>query len=163
MEHFFPRIQVKTKKKKGLHQKWNTFSPNSGEDQKKKKKKGRHRKWNTFFPRIQVQTCAHMHTRVKLLKGMQMKTIIKLLGGYNQIFGGIYPPIPPGFGTPGGLIQKRLKYGKNYFIWLPFHPYQPTFGRNGVSFCFFVLFLFFFVYFRFFLPKSFPKPQNIEI
>ena len=29
MEHFFPQIQVKTKKK-GLHQKWNTFfSPNS--------------------------------------------------------------------------------------------------------------------------------------
>ena len=28
MKHFFPQIQVKTKKK-GLHQKWNTFSPNS--------------------------------------------------------------------------------------------------------------------------------------
>ena len=35
MEHFFPQIQVKTQKK-GLHRKWNTFSPNSGEDQKKK-------------------------------------------------------------------------------------------------------------------------------
>ena len=31
MEHFFPRIQMKTKK--GLHQKWNTFfSPNSSTD-----------------------------------------------------------------------------------------------------------------------------------
>ena len=29
MEHFFPRIQVETKKKRGLHQKRNTFSPNS--------------------------------------------------------------------------------------------------------------------------------------
>ena len=33
MEHFFPRIQVKTKKKKSLYQKWNTFfSPNSSRD-----------------------------------------------------------------------------------------------------------------------------------
>ena len=54
-----------------------------------------------FFPRIQVQTCAQMHTRVKLLEGMQVKTILKLLGGYSQIIGGdIYPPSPPDFGTP---------------------------------------------------------------
>ena len=39
MEHIFPQIQVKTKKK-GLHQ-----------------------KWNTFFPRIQVDTHAQMHTQ----------------------------------------------------------------------------------------------------
>ena len=33
MEHFFPHIQVKTKKKKGLHQKVELFlSPNSGGD-----------------------------------------------------------------------------------------------------------------------------------
>ena len=37
------------------------FSPKSGEDQKEKK--GLHQK----FPRIQVEACAHMHTRVKLL------------------------------------------------------------------------------------------------
>ena len=34
-----------------------------------------------FFPRIQVETCAQMHTRVKLLEEMQVKTILKLLGG----------------------------------------------------------------------------------
>ena len=45
MEHFFFQIQVKTKKK-DLHQ-----------------------KWDTFFPRIQVDTCAQMHTRVKLIGG----------------------------------------------------------------------------------------------
>ena len=56
-------------------------------------KKGLHQKWNTFFPRIQVETCAQMHTRVKLLEGMQIKTILKLLGGgYSQIIWGIYPP-----------------------------------------------------------------------
>ena len=60
MEHFFPQIQVKTKKKKGLHQ-----------------------KWNTFFPRIQVESYAQMHTRVKLLGG--------------------YIPPPPGFGTPASM------------------------------------------------------------
>ena len=46
-----------------------------------------------FFPRIEVETCAQMQTRVKLLEGMQMKTILKL-------FGGIYLPIPPGFRHP---------------------------------------------------------------
>ena len=31
----------------------------------------------------------------------QMKTILKLLGGDTvKLLGGIYPPIPPGFGTP---------------------------------------------------------------
>ena len=48
MEHFFPQIQVKTIKK-GFYQKRNTFS----------------------F-QIQVDTYAQMHTRVKLLGGMQM-------------------------------------------------------------------------------------------
>ena len=46
MEQFFSQIKVKIKKK-GLHQ-----------------------KGNTFFPRIQVDTYAQMHTRVKLLEGM---------------------------------------------------------------------------------------------
>ena len=50
-----------------------------------------------------------------------------------------------------GLIQKRLKYGKKYFtrlysyVLIPFHPKQPTFGRDEVHF--------FFVSFFFFLPK----------
>ena len=37
--------------------KWNTFFPNSGEDQKKKKKKkGLHQKQNTSFPQNQMKT-----------------------------------------------------------------------------------------------------------
>ena len=76
MEHFFPRIQVKTKKK-GLYQ-----------------------KLNAFFPRIQVKTWAQMHTRVKLLGGMLMKIMLKLLGGYSQIIVGGNPPIPPRFRHP---------------------------------------------------------------
>ena len=43
-------------------------------------KKGLRQKWNTFFPRIQVDTYAQTHTRVRLLGGMQMETILKLLG-----------------------------------------------------------------------------------
>ena len=66
MENFFSRIQVKTKKK-GLYQKWNTFL---------------------------VLTCAQMYTRVKLLEGMQMKTILKMLESIQPINWGIYPPIP---------------------------------------------------------------------
>ena len=66
---------------------------------KKKTKTGLHQKWKPFFPRIQVETCNQMHTRVKLLEGMQMKTLLKLLGGgYSQIIGGNISP--PGFGTP---------------------------------------------------------------
>ena len=41
-------------------------------------------KMEHFFPQIQVETCAQLHIRVKLLEGMQMKTIFKLLG--------VYPP-----------------------------------------------------------------------
>ena len=48
MEHFFPHSQVKTKKK--------SSSP----------------KKEPFFPRIQMNTYAQMHTRVKLLGKMQM-------------------------------------------------------------------------------------------
>ena len=72
MEHFFPL--------------------NSGED----KKKSLHQK----FPRIEEETCAHMHTGVKLLEGMQMKTIM----GYSQIIGVDISPL--GFGTPGCVEVK---------------------------------------------------------
>ena len=74
------------------------------EDQKKKVFT---RNGTLFFPRIQVQTCAQVHTRVKLLGEMQMNTILKLLGGYSQIIEGIYSPIPPpGFGTPAASPKK---------------------------------------------------------
>ena len=53
-----------------------------------------------FFPRIQVQICAQVHTRVKLLEGMQMKTILKLLGGIQSNYWGDISPYPPGFRHP---------------------------------------------------------------
>ena len=72
-------------KKKGLHAKWNTFFPNPSEDQTKKvvTKNG------TLFPRIQVDTCAQMHTRIKLLGGMYPP----------------HPPSPPRVSAPLTLIM----------------------------------------------------------
>ena len=42
--------------------------------------------------------CHNWGVLLELLEGMQMKTILKLLGGYSQIIGGNI--FPPGFGTP---------------------------------------------------------------
>ena len=65
---------------------------------KKKKKKRSSQKWNTFFPRIQVKTCAQMHTiwewcRRRPYSNYWKGDTVKLLGVY-------IPPTPPGFGTP---------------------------------------------------------------
>ena len=67
IEHFFPQIQVQTKKKqkKGLHQNMkHFFSPNSGKDQNKKK--GLPKNGTLFFPNSDG-TYAQMYTSVKLL------------------------------------------------------------------------------------------------
>ena len=70
LDHDFVQVsKLSEEQNKGLHQKWNTFSPNSGEDQTKKKVFTEN---GTHFPRIQEDTSAQMHTRVKLLGGMQM-------------------------------------------------------------------------------------------
>ena len=72
------------------------FSPNSGEDQKKK---DLHQKRNTFFPRIQADTYAQMHTRVKLFGRMQMYSIpysTQTIGGIQPNYWGDISP-PPGF------------------------------------------------------------------
>ena len=74
MEHFFPQIQVKTKKK-GLRQ-----------------------KWNTFFPRIQVDTYAQMHTTQIIRGDADVDHTQTIGGGYSQIIGGYIPP--PGFRHP---------------------------------------------------------------
>ena len=43
-----------------------------------------------------------------------MWIILKLLGGYSQIIGGIYPPILPCFGTTGfngvAMVDTRQEY-----------------------------------------------------
>ena len=80
IEHFFPQIQVNTKKK--VFNKTETF----------------------FFYRIQVDTYAQMHTRVELLRGggggggCRCRPYSSYWGRYSQIVGGYISP--PGFGTP---------------------------------------------------------------
>ena len=86
------------------------FSPTSGEDQKKK---GLLQRWNTFFPRNQMEICAQMHTRVKLLEGMQMKTVLKFWGGYSQIIGGY---ILPGFRHPWLRAWVWNPFGQSIFL-----------------------------------------------
>ena len=56
-----------------------------------------------FFPRNQVETCAQMHTKVKLLEGMQMNTILKLLGGIPSNYWRDLSS--PGFGTTANDIK----------------------------------------------------------
>ena len=58
-------------------------------------KKGLHLKKENFVPQILVETCAQMHTKVKLL------------GGYISSS----PSPPPGFGIPVGekMKQKQTK------------------------------------------------------
>ena len=92
----FRKNHVKTKKKRSLPKNGTLFSTNSGENQTKKSSP----KLERFFPRIEVETCAQMQTRVKLLGGMQMYTILELLGDTVKLLGGYIPHIPLGFGTP---------------------------------------------------------------
>ena len=51
---------------------------------------------NTFFPEFRWRPALRCTPESNyLLEGMQMKTILKLLGGYNQIIGGDISPHPP--------------------------------------------------------------------
>ena len=74
----------------------NTYSPNSGEDQKKRFKPN----MEHFFSRIQVDTYPQMHIRVKLLGGMQDVDHTQTIGGDTvKLLGGCIPH-PPGFRQP---------------------------------------------------------------
>ena len=80
---------------------------------------------------------------------------------------------PRKFGAKSGLSQKRLKYGKKYFIGLhvsryPFIPTNPLLAAMRFISFFFFFFPFFFSFFSFFfflifVRSSSPKPQNMEI
>ena len=90
---------------------------------------------------------------------------------------------PRKFGVKSGISQKRLRYGKQYFMWLyvlryPFIPTNPILAAMKFISFFFLFFSFFFPFFLFFPFVSFffsfffflnfvrsssPKPQNIKI
>ena len=90
---FFQVSKLSEAQKKVFTQNGTLFSPNLGEDQKK----GLYQKWNFCFPRIQVETCAQMHARVKLLGGCRPYS--NYWGDTAKLLGDI-SPIPPGFRHP---------------------------------------------------------------
>ena len=77
-------------------------------------------------------------------------------GNRSRDFGFTTRKPPRKFGVKSGLSQKRLKYGKKYFIGLyvsryPFIPTNPLLA--AMRFIFFPFFSFFSFFFLFFLPK----------
>ena len=84
------KLSEDQKKKKTVFTRNGTlFSPNSGEDQKK-------------------ISDAHQSTRVKVLEGMQMKTILKLLGGRQSNFLEDISPHPPLVSAPLMVLVQSL-------------------------------------------------------
>ena len=92
-QDFFQENKLSENQKKDLHQKWNTFFPQIQEKTKKEKFFTRN---GTLFLSTDLRSDAHWS---QIIGGTHMKTILKLLGVYSQIIGGIYPPSPPCFGT----------------------------------------------------------------
>ena len=66
-------------------------------------KKGLHLKKENFVPQIAVETCAQMHTKVKLLGGCRCRLYLNYWGRYRDIS----PHSPLGFGTPVGKKMKQ--------------------------------------------------------
>ena len=86
----------------------------------------------------------------------------KFRGNRSRDFGFRTRKPPRKFGVKSGLSQKRLKYGKKYFIGLyvsryPFIPTNPLLA--AMRFISFFSFFFFLIFVR----SSSPKPQNIEM
>ena len=92
----------------------------------------------------------------------------KFRGNRSRDFGFRTRKPPRNFGVESGLSQKRLKYGKKYFIWLYVSRYHfiptnpPLAAMRFISFFFLFSFLFPFFFFLIFVRSS-SKPQNIEI
>ena len=97
-------------------------------------------------------------------------------GNRSRDFGFRTRKPPRKFGAKSGFSQKRLKYGKKYFIGLyvsryPFNPTNPLLAAmRFISFFFFLFFLFFpffsfffLFFFLIFVRSSSLKPQNMEI
>ena len=93
--------------KKSLHQKWNTFSPNSGEDQKKKRPSP---DVEQIFP---PNSCGHLrsdaHQR-QIIGGNADVDHSQTIGEDTaKLLGGYIPPPPPGFGTSGSVLCYKTK------------------------------------------------------
>ena len=87
-------------------------------------------------------------------------------GNRSRDFGFRTRKPPRKFGVKSGFSQKRLQYGKKYFIELyvsryPFIPTNPVLAAMRFISFFFPFFSFFF--FLIFVRFSSPKPQNMKI
>ena len=79
-------------------------------------KKGLHQKKENFVPQILVETCAQMHTKVKLL-GNADADYTKIFGGIQSNYWGNISPIPP-LGTPvGEQIKQRHTNVEETHLW----------------------------------------------
>ena len=70
--------KVSEDQKKGRHQKWNSFFPNSGEDQKKKKRYS-----PKFFPNSNGDLRSHAH-QSQIIGGDADEDHIKIIGGIQS-------------------------------------------------------------------------------
>ena len=93
----------------------------------------------------------------------------KFRGNRSRDFGFRTRKPPRKFGVKSGFSQKRLKYGKKYFIGLHvsrylFIPTNPLLAAmRFISFFFLFFCFFFFFFFLIFVRSSSPKPQRIQI
>ena len=107
---FFSGKQIKwrAKKKKGLHLKCNTFSP---EFSWRHKKKVFTKNGTLVFPEFEWRPALRCTPESNFLGECRCRPYSNYWGGCSQIIGGYIPPPPPpppGFGTPG---WKTVKYG----------------------------------------------------
>ena len=135
IEHFFPRIQVKTKKqtnkqkRKGLHHKYHTFFPEFTywlALPKNKPKKQTNKKQPLPKNKKQKKTTNKKQALPKNKQTNKKEKVFSIrctpeshywrgcrwrpysnCGGYTvKLLGGYIPPIPPGFGTCVGVCNK---------------------------------------------------------
>ena len=116
LDHDFVQVSKlgEDPKKRSLPKTEHFFSPNSGEDQKKRKKSSSPKKEHFFPPNSSGHLRSDAYQSQIIGEGADVhRTVLKLLGGYSQIIGEIYPPPPPpppGFGTPVGNERLLVAY-----------------------------------------------------
>ena len=118
-------------------------------------------KFQTFAYNLKTVGFSNMKFRQQF-EINELYVCAKFWGNRSCDFGFRTRKPPHKFGVKSGLSQKRLKYGKKYFIGLyasryPFIPTNPLLAT--MRFISFFSFFFFLIFVR----SSSPKPQNMEI
>ena len=103
IEHFFPRIQVKTPKQRSSPNTEHFFSPNSGEDIKKKRSSPNMEHF--FSPNSSGDLRSDAHQSQIIGGDADGEHTQFIRGDRVKLFGGT---IPPGFGTPACKVLARV-------------------------------------------------------